>query len=191
MAKADSAQIDRLADMARDGDRQAFSQIVKMMMNQVTALTYRMTGDRDAGQDLAQDTFVAAWQKLDSFRGEAAFTSWIYRIASNKSLNYLKSAGRKRTESLDKEESGAALEPSHDETPETNLAREELREQFLEFAKTLPDQQRVVFELRFYQQMSFDEISRVIDKAEGTVKTHYRLAVEKLRKHAQERGWRS
>lgn len=188
MAKADGAQIDRLAALAREGDRQAFSQIVRMMMNNITALTYRMTGDREAAKDLTQETFVSAWENLAKFRGEAAFTSWLFRIASNKTLNYLKSSDRKN-KSLDAETSEPVAVGDTDGNPERSMADQQLREQIHDFLTGLPDAQRQVFELRFYQQLKFNEIASVIGKAEGTAKTHYRLAVAKLREWAREKGW--
>ncbi|HOP07426.1 MAG TPA: RNA polymerase sigma factor [candidate division Zixibacteria bacterium] len=188
MAKADGAQIDRLAALARDGDRRAFSQIVRMMMNNITALTYRMTGDREAAKDLTQETFVSAWENLGNFRGEAAFSSWLFRIASNKTLNYLKSADRKN-KSLDAEQNEPMAIIETDGNPERDISNRQLREQLQEFLTELPQAQRQVFELRFYQQLRFSEIATVIGKAEGTAKTHYRLAVAKLREWAKDKGW--
>lgn len=191
MAKAETEQIDRLARQARDGDRQAFSKIVKLMMNQIAALTYRMTGDREASQDLTQETFISAWENLSRFRGEAAFSSWLYRIASNKSLNYIKASGKRRMDSLDDDPDGVFEIAGSGPDPETLLADRELKQQILQFMASLPEQQKLVFELRFYQQMKFEEISRTLKKAEGTVKTHYRLAIVKLRQWAQQKGLRS
>ena len=86
--------IDVLVDNAKAGDRTAFGKLVALLMNRTVALTYRMTGDMDAAKDLAQDTFVSAWQNLSGFKGASKFESWIYRIASNKALNYLKRESR-------------------------------------------------------------------------------------------------
>ena len=186
MTKEDYEAIDRLAARARLRDRAAFSQIVRSMMNKVVALTYRMTNDREAALDLAQDTFLAVWESLPSFRGEAGFTTWLYRIASNKALNFLKkrSLGQTKTrvESCDQ----ASLKDAPDRHFEERL----LRADFLEFMSQLPAQQRLVFELRFYEEMPFAEIARLMDKSIGTVKTHYRQAVGKLRQYAADRGWR-
>jgi len=190
MARTDTEIIDRLVSRAQAGDRAAFSQLVRLTMNDITALTYRMTGDPDAARDLAQETFVSAWQKLESFRGDARFENWLYRIASNKALNYLASAAHRQTDSLDRADT---IEPaaSPDGSPDVKLEREQLREGVLSFMKTLPPGQRAVFDLRFYQQLSFDEIAQVTGKALGTVKTHYREAVAKLRTYAIEKGWAS
>lgn len=182
MAKIDSEQIDKLLVRARQGDRRAFSEIVRIMMNPVTALTYKMTKDRDSALDLAQDTFVSAWQNLGSFKGEARFESWLYRIASNKSLNFIKRQSR-----IAGEDAIASMPSTAD--PERDMQQTELRQRVFEFMTGLPDQQKLVFELRFYKQLSFDEVSKVTDKALGTVKTLYREAVKKLRHVAAAEGW--
>jgi len=180
--------LEQLVEQARAGDRQAFSTLVRRLMNQVAALTYRMTGDRDTALDLAQETFVSAWQNLGSYRGEASFVNWLYRIATNKSLNVLKAA--QRLTSLPDESTGAVELVSAD-NPQTDLERRELTAQVMEFMSALPPQQRAIFELRFYKQMTFEEISAATGKAVGTVKTNYREAVKKLRTFAVERGLRS
>lgn len=182
MAKIDSDRINSLVKQAKKGDRQAFSEIVRIMMNPVTALTYKMTRDRDSALDLAQDTFVAAWQNLAGFKGEARFESWIYRIASNKSLNFIKRESRTTGD-----ESIASM-PA-DSNPEADFQKAQLRQQILGFMAQLPAQQKLVFELRFYKELPFDEVARLTEKAVGTVKTLYREAVKKLRQTAAKEGW--
>lgn len=182
MARIDSDRINNLLAQAKQGDRQAFSEIVRIMMNPVTALTYKMTQDRDSALDLAQDTFVAAWENLSNFKGEARFESWLYRIATNKSLNFIKRESRKAGD-LDAD----SLIASSDS--EAGMYRKELRQRVIDFMSRLPAQQRLVFELRFYKEMSFDEIARVTNKAPGTAKTLYREAIKKLREVAVSEGW--
>ena len=156
-------------------------------MNPVMALTYRMTSDRDAASDLAQETFVTAWKELGQYRGQGPVRSWVWKIAANRSLNYIESKSvRTRIETAN-----AAPEDSTEHTPERQLVQEELRRGMLEFMATLPPQQRLAFDLRFYQQLSFEEIAQVMGRALGTVKTLYRESVAKLRVHAQTSGWRS
>jgi len=177
--------LDELVDKALAGDRTAFSTLVRQLMGPIAALTYRMTGDRDASLDLAQDTFVAAWENRESFRREAGFTSWLYRIASNKTLNYLKSHKRQSpTGEIDLAEASAA-----NSDPEQDFVKKELASKVLGFTAGLPDQQRLIFDLRFYKEMSFQEIAEMTGRALGTVKTGYREAIIKLRKHALEKGW--
>jgi RNA polymerase sigma factor (sigma-70 family) len=186
MADIDHEEIRKLVARARRGDRDAFSEIVTLLMNPIVALTYRMTGDREAALDLAQDTFVSAWQNLRSFRGEARFETWLYRIASNKAINY---THRVQTAALNDVAAESVVDPASI-SPDETLSRDELAQAVLHFMQTLPPQQRIVFDLRFYKQLSFDEIAQVTGTAVGTVKTNYRLAVAKLREYASKKGLR-
>lgn len=180
---ADQAELVRLA---QKGDRQAFSTLARQVMKPLVALTYRMTGDSDAAKDLAQDSLLAAWENLSGFRGDAKFQSWLFRIASNKTLNYLN--GRREQPLTDAIAASAAA--TETDIPDRQLHTENLREGVLTFMATLPEKQRLVFNLRFYSQMSFGEIAETTGSALGTVKTNYREAVAKLRTYAREKGWK-
>ncbi len=182
MSKLDTERIGILLEQAKIGDRKAFSEIVRIMMNPVIALTYKMTRDKDSAMDLAQDTFVAAWQNLDSFKGDSKFESWIYRIATNKTLNFIKRESRSVGD-----EALAAVASNDD--PRRDLHQKELQQRVLKFMTQLPPQQRKIFELRFYKQLPFDEVAGVSGRAVGTVKTLYREAVKKLREVAINEGW--
>ena len=177
--------MESLVEKALAGDRRAFSVIVRQLMTRVTALTYRMTGDKETALDLAQDTFVSAWENLRTYRGDAGFSNWVFRIATNKTLNHLRSSSRRGSQSesyLDDLQSSAP-------DPERQLNRRELADRVREFMVGLPPQQRAIFELRFYKEMPFEEIAAALERALGTVKTGYREAVIKLRAHALEKGW--
>jgi len=159
-------------------------------MNQIVGLTYRISGDRQTAKDLAQDAFISGWENIRRFRGEARFSSWLYRIANNRALNHLKSKSS-QTVPLPDEQSVADLGAvSKIGNPERDLEQHRLRDEVAAFMAGLPDMQKTVFELRFYQDLSFDEIAQLTGKALGTVKTHYRQAVLKLREYAQQRGLR-
>lgn len=187
MAKSKDETLKRLVQKAQAGDRDAFSTIVRQLMKPVTALTYRMTGEKESALDLAQDTFVSAWQNLAGFRGESEFKSWLYRIAANKSLNFLKSENRRR----DQTRLEPALSDSSPDNPEKVLLDRELAGSIRSFMGSLPEQQRLIFNLRFYHEMPFAEIADLTGRALGTVKTGYREAVAKLRTYARDNGWRS
>jgi len=176
--------IDQLVRKAQLGDREAFSEIVRILMNKTIALTYKMTGDKEAALDLAQDSFLSAWMNIGSFKGESKFESWIYRIASNKALNFLKREKRFV-------ENSSNTEIKSENNPELDYNRQELKSNILDFMLSLPPEQRLVFELHFYKQMTFEETAKATEKSEGTVKTLYREAVKKLRKTALKKGWRS
>lgn len=186
MKEADAETMERLVQAALAGSRSAFSEIVRRLMPPVAALTYRITGDKETALDLAQDTFVSAWENIRTWRGDAGFANWIFRIATNKSLNHLRTVSRHDT--LD--QLHAYEQETFSPDPERLLHRKELSEQVREFMATLPPQQRAIFELRFYKEMPFEEIAVAMERAVGTVKTGYREAVKKLRAHAMEKEWR-
>jgi len=183
MVKRDEPEIQKLVGKATLGDRDAFSELVRKLMPTVTATIYRMTGDRQISLDLAQDTFVTVWESLSSFRGTGRFAGWLTTIASNKTLNYIKRFSRET--SIDDHEQLIDLSS----TPDRQLAKQELAQEIADFIITLPPQQKLIFELRFYQEMTFDEIAKTTGRAVGTVKTGYREAVKKLKVVAVEKGW--
>lgn len=166
-----------LVARAKDGDRQAFDKLVKENKDKMFALTLRMTGDREVALDLMQDSFLTAYKEIGRFRGEAGFSSWLYRIASNKALNYLK---RKKILSfipLTEKSSNTVSYEMPDYIDGKGLDKE------LALAvHALPPKQKLVFNLRFYEQLPFGEIAGILNKSESTVKTNYKKAIEKLRK---------
>jgi RNA polymerase sigma-70 factor (ECF subfamily) len=188
MKSDDNIKITNLVERAKSGDRRAYSELVRLKMNQVVAFTYRMTQDKDSALDLAQETFLAAWESLGSYRGDAQFSTWLHRIAANKTLNYLKKSSR--TVSLGDAADETVGRTADASAPDAQMQREQLRRHVLDFMGTLPEQQRLAFDLRFYKEHSFDEIASITGRAVGTVKTNYREAVKKLREFAREKGWR-
>ncbi len=190
MVNANEEILERLVSQAQKGNRDAFSELVRILMNDIMAQTYRMTGDQDTAKDLAQETFITGWEKIKSFRGEAKFKNWLLRIATNKTLNYFKKASSVYEISGQQAEPVIEYTSTDSSNPETDLKNKQLKDDVLQFMKQLPPQQRIVFDLRFYKQLSFDEISSVTNKAVGTVKTNYREAIKKLRFWAEEKGWK-
>ena len=165
-----------LVARAKDGDRLAFDKLVKENKDKMFALTLRMTGDREVALDLMQDTFFTAYKEIGSFRGEAGFSSWLYRIASNKALNYLK---RKKILSFIPLTEKTSDSVSY-EMPEY-IDGEGLNKELALAVNSLPPKQKLVFNLRFYEQLQFGEIAGILNKSESTVKTNYQKAIEKLR----------
>lgn len=141
------------------------------------ALTYRMTGDREEALDVLQEAFFAAYKAIRGFREEASFSSWLYRIAANKSLNVIK-----RRKILSFLPLGASPKDEPTYNMEDTAGRAELSDKIQESINELPPKQKLVFNLRFYDQLSFVEIAEILGKGESTVKTNYQKAVEKLQK---------
>jgi RNA polymerase sigma factor (sigma-70 family) len=166
-----------LVIQAKGADRRAFDELVKLNKDKMFALTYRMTGDRESAFDLVQETFLTAYKEINSFRAESSFSSWLYRIASNKAINFLR---RKKLLSFIPLANMAGSEPTYEMAD--NLDGSDINKAAAAAIMALPPSQKLVFNLRFYDELSFPEIADILNKHESTVKTNYQKAVEKLQK---------
>lgn len=168
--EAGSNQEIHLVSLAKNNDYRAYEQLYRLHVGRVFALCTRLCNDRDMAEDLTQEAFVNAWKKLSSFRGDSAFGSWLYRIATNTSLSYL----RKQTpfkNSLDLEqieEKGA-----EDETAEKMALDKALGE--------LPDGARAVFVLYSLEGYTHEEIGKMLGIASGSSKAQLHRARQLLR----------
>ena len=170
-------------DAARQGDQSAFEQLVKLYEKRVLALTTRMCKNPADAEEAAQEAFLSAWQGLPFFRGDASFSTWLYRLASNACVDLLRREGRHQAAagpSLNDEE--APLDVA-DGTPGPQEAaeRRELREQIEEGLRALTPEHRQVLLLREMHQLSYDEISQVLDVDVGTVKSRINRGRKQLR----------
>ncbi len=170
-----------LVSLARAGDRRAFDKLVARYKDKMFALAYRMTGNREEALDILQDTFFAAFKAIRGFREEASFSSWLYRIVSNKSINLIKRRGI-----LSFLPFGASPKDEPAYEMDDAAGRSELSNKIQESINELPPKQKLVFNLRFYDQLSFVEIAEILGKGESTVKTNYQKAVEKLQKKLED-----
>lgn len=170
-----------LAADARAGNRKAFDELVRLNKDKMFTLVYRMTGDREAALDLLQDTFFTAFKELAGFRRESQFSSWLYSIASRKTLNYL---SRKKLLSFLPLGGKEACEPSYNMAD--NVESSEIDAGIKKAVKSLPPKQKIVFTLRFFDQLAFAEIAEILGKSVSTVKTNYQKAIEKLQRELKD-----
>ena len=172
-----------LLDKAQRGDQAAFGELVQLYEKKVYALTLRMCKNPDDAAEAAQEAFLAAWQGLKVFRGESSFSTWLYRLASNASVDLLRREQRHRGAagpSLNDEETYADV-PSDAPDPQTLAERSELRQQIEAGLRALTPEHREVLILREMHQLSYDEIARVLSLDTGTVKSRISRARKQLR----------
>lgn len=174
------------ADLVRQtlcGNTAAYNGLVQRYQRQVYNLAYRMLGNAEDAGDLVQDTFLRAYGALASFRQDASFLTWLYKIASNLCIDQLRSRKAKGALSLDVElEEGR--EPSADTrscSPEDTAVRGAVQDVVQRAILNLPEKYRAVVVMRHLHDMSVDEIARDLDLPTGTVKTHLFRAREMLR----------
>ena len=177
-----------LVALAQKGDQDAFARLVEANQGKIYTLTLRMTGNPDDGAELAQEAFLRAWRGLPGFQAESSFSTWLYRLASNVCIDFLRKQKRRRGldgVSLDEEQgTAAALQvPDSRFTPEGELERKQLRQAVQRGLEELSQEHRQALILRELEGLSYGEIARVLGVEEGTVKSRIaraRLALRKI-----------
>jgi len=169
----------------RDGGlgEQAFRGIVDAYSERLYWHVRRMVGSHEDADDLLQEIFVKIWAAFTSFRGESRLSTWIWRIATNESLNFLRK--RKVRAALSFKSLTADEERCMDEDPwfDGDAAERELRKAI----SRLPNKQRQVFVLRYYDEMKYEEISEIMGSTVGSLKASYHFAYEKVKAWLRER----
>ena len=165
---------------AKNGDQAAFGHLVETYQKRVYALTVRMCPTRELAEEAAQEVFLSAWQGLPFFRGDSAFSTWLYRLASNACVDLLRKEGRHQGPSLDDETvTDDVADPSP--TPEKAAEQRELRAQIEAGLRSLSPEHREVLVLREIQQLSYDEIADTLSLDLGTVKSRINRGRRQLR----------
>ena len=174
--------VEELVRSAAGGDEEAFAQLVAMHEKRVYTLALRITGDREDAEDAAQEAFLSAWKGLPNFRGEAGFSTWLYRLTSNAAIDCLRRDRRQRVSaSLDDGELGMEVsDPAP--TPQEQAESESLREAVRWGLGELSNEHREVLALREFQELSYEEIAQQLDMDLGTVKSRISRARGALRK---------
>ena len=162
-----------------EGDESAFDSIVKLYHERVFQFVYRVLQDFDDAADIAQETFIRAYDKLGQFKGRAGIYTWLYRIALNLSINCLRKRKLRTMVGLD-EAPPAALKSSLS-GPESDLDDSTTRGRIERAVAELPTRQRSIFILRQYDGLSHGEIASVVGTSEGAVRAGYFHAIRKLR----------
>lgn len=154
----------------------AFNQLVRKYQRQVYWHVRKMVVSHDDADDLTQDVFIKVWNHLEGFRADASLYTWIYRIATNECLTWLKSKRRKFLLPLNDStaELGAQLEADE------SLAGDEIELKLQKAILTLPDKQRLVFNLRYYDEMPYEQMAEVTGTSVGALKASYHHAVKKV-----------
>lgn len=176
----DPAEADLLSK-ARGGNAFAYEEIVKRYQRRVYAVARRIVGRHEVADDVAQDTFIRAFQALSSFDLSRPFGPWICRIAANTAINHVRSR-EAREEPLPE---GYAETPSREDGPETRLRGIEARAAVWAALDHLPTEQRAVFVLRAVEELSYKEIADALGISMGTVMSRLSRAREKLRSALQ------
>ena len=158
----------------------AFSAIVKEHSESIYWHIRRMVLEHEDANDITQNTFVKAWTNIDSFQGKSKISTWLYRIAINETLTFL---GKNKTTliSLDSPEGAIAEMLESDTYFCGNKADATLQEAIAR----LPEKQRLVFNLKYYDEMKYEEMSQLLDTSVGALKASYHIAVKKIEEYLE------
>ncbi|MFH1465357.1 MAG: sigma-70 family RNA polymerase sigma factor [Pseudomonadota bacterium] len=175
-----------LVALVQQGDTTAFRGLVERFQSRIYSHVYGMIRNREEARDLTQETFVKAFRNMNGFRGESSFTTWLYRIASNVTIDHIRKHSRMRVGGYDdqvaiKEEGDGRWEPDHlRRSPGRDLERQQLYQRVMDAMQTLPPDQRQVVLLREIEGFSYKEIAEAMGIPEGTVMSRLFYARKRL-----------
>ena len=183
-ADAPVAEMD-LVRRAQSGDLAAYDDLIKRYQERIYATIYHMTSNHEDANDLAQDSFIKAFQALKSFKGGSSFYTWLYRIAVNKTINFLKQRKNRIHMSLNDLDFNTENNPDlvaliSDKTPRRDAGLKELQEKLNAAMLKLSEPHRIVVVLHDVQGMSHEEVAQVMDCNIGTVRSRLFYARQQL-----------
>ena len=156
--------------------RRAFNEVISRYSEPLYWQIRRMVQSHDDASDLLQNTFLKAWQSIDNFRGDAKLSTWLYKIAINESITFLAQERRRQNISLDDQAASLAAIIEAD----TNIDGDRLAMRLRQAIASLPEKQRLVFNMKYYDDLKYEEISQILGTSVGALKASYHLAVKKI-----------
>ncbi len=156
--------------------RAAFGEVIKTYTEPLYWQIRRMVQSHDDANDLLQNTFMKAWSSLENFRGEARLSTWLYKIAINESLSFLERERRRNAMSIDDEDSDMTNTIASD--PYFN--GDELQQKLRLAVSRLPEKQQLVFNMKYFDDMKYEDMSNILGTSVGALKASYHLAVKKI-----------
>jgi RNA polymerase sigma factor (sigma-70 family) len=184
-AEAAAPEDSQLVNAARNGDMRAYDELIRRYQDRIYGTIYHMTSNHEDANDLAQETFIKAYSALKSFKGDSSFYTWVYRIAVNKTINFLKTRKNKKSLSLNDLDFNVENDPDlvafvSDKTPRRDAALAELQEKLNAAMQKLSDVHRMVVTLHDVQGLSHEEIANIMGCNVGTVRSRLFYARQQM-----------
>ncbi len=172
--KDDPQLIERLRDSATC--REAFGEVIKKYSEPLYWQIRRIVENHDDTNDLLQNTFLKAWSSIENFRGDAKLSTWLYKIAINESITFLAKERKRLHISIDDEESHLINLIEAD----TFVDGDQLALKLRKAIASLPEKQRIVFNMRYYDEMKYEDMSEILGTSVGALKASYHIAAKKI-----------
>lgn len=157
----------------------AYTIIIRKYQEKLYWHIRRMVVDHEDANDVLQNVFIRVWKGLENFREDSQLYTWLYRIATNESLTFLEQQKKRTAVSLSNEESSLSNKVKADQHFDYNKLEWKLQLAIQE----LPEKQKIVFNLRYYDEMPYEEMSKVLETSEGALKASYHHAVKKIEEY--------
>lgn len=177
LPREDTELIERLRQPATC--RQAFNEVMRLYSEPLYWQVRRMVENHDDANDILQNTFLKAWQSVEGFRGDAKLSTWLYKIALNEAITFLARERKRLNLSLDDEESHLVNLIESDEY----VDGDELAVKLRKAVASLPEKQRLVFNMKYYDEMKYEQMSEILGTSVGALKASYHLAVKKIEQY--------
>lgn len=160
--------------------REGFSAMVRQYSEQLYWKVRRIVLNHEDANDVLQNSFIKAWKSLDTFQGKSSVSTWLYRIAINESLDFVRK--QKAAESISADED---LSVANRLMADEYFDGDETQAQLQEAVAKLPEVQRTVFTMKYFDEMKYSEMSKILHTSEGALKASYHLAVKKITEYFQ------
>lgn len=160
----------------KGSQREAFSELVKLYSEQLYWQVRKIVLDHEDANDVLQNVFIKIWTGIDNFRGDSKLTTWLYRIAINESIAFLNKQRSQNNSSIDDADSFLLSKLESDPYFDGDEAQKKLQQAIL----ALPEKQRLVFNMKYFDEMKYEEISDILETSVGALKASYHHAVKKI-----------
>lgn len=160
--------------------RSAFAKLVSLHQQKLYYMVRRMVLVHEDADDVLQNTFIKAWQAIDNFRGDSSLATWLYRIAAHEALDHLERKRRSAAISIDENAEGGLLSLADQLASDTYFDGDAVQMQLQKAIAGLPDKQRLVFNLKYFDEMKYEQMSEVLGTSVGSLKASYHHAVQKI-----------
>jgi RNA polymerase sigma factor (sigma-70 family) len=180
MALTTLSDSELLVEFRNPGTKEkAFTSIIKKYQEKLYWHLRRMVVDHDDANDVLQNVMIRVWNGLENFREDSQLYTWLYRVATNECLTFLEQQKKRASVSLNDVETGLENKIKADQNFDGNKLEWKLQLGI----QQLPEKQRIVFQLRYYEEMPYEEMSRVLETSEGALKASYHHAVKKIEEY--------
>lgn len=179
MGTVNPQEDDRLNAQLRDPAtvRSAFNKVMELYSEPLYWQIRRMVPSHEDANDLLQNTFMKAWQSLENFRGEAKLSTWLHKIAINESLSFIEREKKRAAASIDADDAGAEIASL---AADDEIDGERLAAALRKAVDSLPEKQRLIFNMKYFDDMKYEEISEILGTTVGALKASYHIATKKI-----------